>query len=36
MARAFVLMPVQAVTPIMSLSMTPLELVVALVDLDHA
>ena len=35
MARAFVLMPVQAVTPIMSLAMTPLEHVVALVDLDH-
>jgi hypothetical protein len=35
MARAFVLMPVQAVTPIMSLAMMLLELVVALVVLDH-
>jgi type II secretory pathway pseudopilin PulG len=35
MARAFVLIPVQTVTPIMSLAMTLLELVVALVVLDH-
>jgi hypothetical protein len=35
MARAFVLMPVQAVTSIMSLAMMLLELVVALVVLDH-
>jgi hypothetical protein len=35
MASAFVLLPVQAVTPIMSLAMMLLELVVALVVLDH-
>jgi hypothetical protein len=35
MPRAFVLMLVQVVTPIMSLAMMPLELVVALVVLDH-
>jgi hypothetical protein len=35
MVRAFVLLPVQAVTPIMSLAMMPLELVVVLVVLDH-
>jgi hypothetical protein len=35
MVRAFALMPVQAVTPIMSLAMMLLELVVALVVLDH-
>ncbi len=36
MARATVLMPVQVVTAIMSLAMTPLALVVVLVVLDHA